>query len=88
MSGMRDDEVEDLPRRRVPLLAGERAGLVVGSPSIAMLSATTGIETALWLDNVTVELQRIAELSGEERLVEVAADLSYARTNTGRLVAL
>ena len=85
---MGDDEVADLPRRRVPLLAGERAGLVIGSPSIAMLSAATSIETALWLDHATVELQRIAVLSGEERLVEVATDLSYARTTTGRLVAL
>ena len=85
---MRDHEDHLIPRRRVPMLAGERVGLVVGSPSITMLSAETGIQTALWLEHATLELQSIAVLPPDECLVEVAADLSYARTNTGRLVAL
>ncbi len=78
----------DIPRRRVPLLAGEQVGLVVGSPSIAMLSAQAGVQTALWLEHATLELQRIQVLLPDEHLLEVAADLSYARTNTGRLVAI
>ncbi|MGO8946139.1 MAG: hypothetical protein ACLQUY_00455 [Ktedonobacterales bacterium] len=77
-----------IPRRRVPLLAGERVGLVIGSPSTPMLSAETGAQTALWLEHATLELQRIQVLSPGECLVAVASDLSYARTNTGKLVAL
>ena len=77
-----------IPRRRVPLLAGERIGLVIGSPSTPMLSADNGAQTEVWLEHATLELQRIQVLLPDECLVEVASDISYARTNTGRLVAL
>jgi hypothetical protein len=77
-----------IPRRRVPLLAGESVGLVIGSPSTPMLNAATGLETALWLENATLELHRTQVLSSEEHLVEVAVDLSYARTSDGKLIAL
>jgi hypothetical protein len=77
-----------IPRRRVPLLEGEHIGHVIGSPGAVMLTADSGPQTALWLEQATDELQRLQELSPEEHLVAVAADLSYARTSTGRLVAL
>ena len=77
-----------IPRRRVPLLEGEHVGHVVGSPNANMLTADSGPLTALWLEQATDELQRLQELSLEEHLIAVAADLSYAKTNTGRLVAL
>jgi hypothetical protein len=53
-----------------------------------MLNAATGLETAVWLETATVELQRAQLLESGEHLVEVAADLSYARTSLGRLVPL
>jgi hypothetical protein len=53
-----------------------------------MLTADSGPQTALWLERATDELRRLQELSPEEHLVAVAADLSYARSSTGRLVAL
>ena len=77
-----------IPRRRVPLLEGEHVGYVIGSPSAEMLSADSGPQAALWLEQATDELQRLQELSPGERLVAVAADLSYAKTSNGRLVAL
>jgi hypothetical protein len=70
------------------LLEGEHIGHVIGSPGAEMLTADSGPQTALWLVQATDELQRLQELSAEEHLVAVAADLSYARTSTGRLVAL
>ena len=78
----------EIPRRRVPLLAGEHVGQVVGSPDTPMLNAEIGLETAVWLEAATVELQRAEVLEAGEHLVEVAADLSYARTSLGRLVPL
>jgi hypothetical protein len=77
-----------IPRRRVPLLAGEHVGYVIGSPNAEMLTADSGPQTALWLEQATDELQRLQELSPEEHLVAVAVDLSYAKTSSGRLVAL
>jgi hypothetical protein len=77
-----------IPRRRVPLLAGEHVGQVVGSLDTPMLNAATGLETAVWLEAATVELQRAQLLESGEHLVEVAADLSFARTSLGRLVPL
>ena len=77
-----------IPRRRVPLLEGEHVGHVIGSPNAELLTAAYGPQTALWLEQATDELQRLQELFPEEHLVAVAVDLSYAKTNTGRLVAL
>jgi hypothetical protein len=78
----------EIPRRRIPLLSGEHLGEVVGSPDTPMLNAAFGLETAVWLETATVELQRAEVLETGEHLVEVAADLSYARTSLGRLVPL
>jgi hypothetical protein len=77
-----------IPRRRVPLLAGEHLGEVIGSPDAPMLTAATSLSTAVWLETATVELQRAHMLEIGEHLVEVAADLSYARTSLDRLVPL
>jgi len=77
-----------IPRRRVPLLAGEHVGSVIGSPRVPLLTAETGPQTALWLESATLELHRLQILPPEECLIAVAADLSYAKTNTGKLLPL
>ncbi|GEM_PF-2058894 len=75
-----------LSPRRIPLLAGEQPGHVIADANVQLLTAADGQQTAIWLQNTTIELRRLRAIAPDECLVSVAVDLSYGVTDAGRLV--